>query len=228
MKSRELFYDSIAKEFDSMMNSYDLQRRLEIIYDELLPDDITDKRTIDLGCGTGWFSKKACERNAQLISLDISEKLVQLTRKRTKKPGVISDASNTPFSPCTFDIVVSSEMLEHLYNPASGIIEIDRILAPGGIVIITTPNRRWQWLVILSTKLGLRPFEGYENFLGFEELKQLLLNNGFVIEEHKGFHLLPFQISFIHPFLRLMDRLFDSTYLGEWMINQAVRARKQS
>jgi 2-polyprenyl-3-methyl-5-hydroxy-6-metoxy-1,4-benzoquinol methylase len=223
---RESFYESIASEFDSFINLYDLQRRIEIVFDELHPEDLTDVRVLDLGSGTGWFSLQAHQRGADVVSLDISRSLVHITRQRTQDVVLVADAGMTPFASDSFKLIVSSEMLEHLRHPSRGVAEIGRILAPGGIANITTPNRRWLWLVKLATSLGIRPFRGYENFLGFDELHGLMKQAGLDIELHLGFHPWPFQFAFLRPISRRVDRKYGRGLWRKWMVNQAVRARK--
>ena len=223
---REYFYESIASEFDSFINSYDLQRRIEIVFDELLPEDLTDVRVLDLGSGSGWFSVQARQRGADVVSLDISRSLVHITRQRTQDMALVADAGMTPFASDSFQLIVSSEMLEHLTHPSRGVAEIGRILAPGGIANITTPNRRWLWLVKLATSLRIRPYRGYENFLGFDEFHELLKQAGLEIELHLGFHPWPFQFAFLRPISHRVDRHYGRGLWRKWMVNQAVRARK--
>jgi len=226
MSERRLFYETIAREFDGLMDAYDLQRRLEVVFDELLPQDLTGATVLDLGCGTGRFSQRAHERGAQVMSVDISQALARLARGRTQALAVAADASAIPLPSGRFEIIVSSEMLEHLEQPEQGIREIARVLAPGGRVILTTPNRRWLWLVGLATRLKLRPFAGYENFLGFQELRALFEKYGLQVETHRGFHPWPFQLAGLRALSRQIDRQFGGGRWGAWMINQAVRARK--
>lgn len=50
------FYDSIADDFDSIMNMYDTERRIEVIFRDFLGgEDLKNKTLLDAGCGTGLF-----------------------------------------------------------------------------------------------------------------------------------------------------------------------------
>ncbi len=208
------------------MNPFDLQRRLSVIFDDLLPESLENARMLDLGCGTGWFSKGACERRARVVSLDISPALARIARRRAQTLAISADACRAPFAAGSFDLIISSEMLEHLPEPERGIQEIARLLAPGGIAILTTPNRHWLWLVNAATQLRLRPYEGYENFLGFRELRSLFAKHGLNVEIHCGFHPWPFQITFLRPLSQYVDRKYGRGPWGAWMINQAVRVTR--
>ncbi len=226
MSNRHLFYATIAQDFDTLMNRYDLERRLTIVFDELLSPDLTGLRTLDLGCGTGWFSRWAAQRGAQVVSLDISRRLVEITYHRAHTQPVVGDATCLPFASACFDLIISSEMIEHLANPTLGIQEIARLLAPGGTLVLTTPNRRWLWLVNLATHLHLRPYAGYENFVGFDELAHVIRSVGLEVESHFGFHPWPFQLTSLQPLLRYLDKHYGRGAWGKWMINQALRAHK--
>jgi 2-polyprenyl-6-hydroxyphenyl methylase/3-demethylubiquinone-9 3-methyltransferase len=226
MNDPRLFYESIATDFDALMNPYDLARRLSIVFDELLPRELAGWQTLDLGCGTGWFSYEARQRGAHVISLDVSPSLTTLTRTRAQSQPVVGDGMYLPFTSHSFDLVIASEVIEHFSQPSLGLQEIARVLKPGGWLVLTTPNRRWLWLVNLATRLRLRPFEGYENFLGFNELEQLLIANGMQVESHRGFHPWPFQLKWLQRFSRFIDTSQGQGKWGAWMINQVVRARK--
>src|ERR1700752_1968318 len=61
--SSERFYDTIADDFDALMNPYDLERRLDVVFGELLSGRPLSARTVlDVGCGTGAFTLAAVER----------------------------------------------------------------------------------------------------------------------------------------------------------------------
>ncbi len=225
-KDPRFFFESIADRFDDLHNWYDLERRLAVIFDEMLTEQIAGERMLDLGCGSGWFSRRAVERGASLISLDISESLARITSKSTGTDGVTGEGGLLPFSPQSFDIVVSSEVLEHMDEPERGIKEVERVLKPGGVFVMTTPNRRWLWLVNLATRLKLRPYEGYENFLGFTELRLIMADAGLNVEQHFGFHPWPFQITFMQRLSTRVDQRFGRGLWGRYMINQAIFARR--
>lgn len=56
-----------------------------------------------------------------------------------KKPDVLADAANLPFGNNIFDVVICSELLEHLYDPERVLREVMRVLKPNGIFLITVP-----------------------------------------------------------------------------------------
>src|SRR5262249_33588782 len=138
------FYSTIAADFDSLMNPYDVRRRVEVVFDELLTAPLHGKRLLDAGCGSGWFSRAAVERGALVTSLDLGVPLLVETRKKASVKAVVGDALRMPFQDESFDVVVSSEMIEHTPDPGRAIAEMARVLHRGGTLVVTCPNRAWQ------------------------------------------------------------------------------------
>jgi len=61
-----------------------------------------------------------------------------------------------PFPPASFDVVIASEVLEHLVNPDVLLDGVKRVLAPGGVLICTTPNMA-AWFNRILIVLGVQP-----------------------------------------------------------------------
>jgi malonyl-CoA O-methyltransferase len=106
---RLYFYDTIADRFDDLVNAYDLRRRLEIVFGELLgADDLTGVSVLDVGCGSGWFSREAQRRGARVISLDIALQLLHETRRKVVTGRVNADAPVPCRSPTRHSIAAST------------------------------------------------------------------------------------------------------------------------
>ena len=102
-------------------------------------------RVLNIGCGTGIFERLALSRGHDVHSLDPSDKSIQQLRSRLNlgekaKTGYIQ---NIPFPDAAFDVVVVSEVLEHLTPEITrlGLADIRRVLKPGGRIIGTVPSR---------------------------------------------------------------------------------------
>ena len=226
---KEKFYDTIADDFDSIMNMYDTNRRIEVIFDDFLgKEDLKNKTLLDGGCGTGLFTKRAVERGAKVTSLDIAPKLVELTIKKcpTAK-GVEGSLLELPFDDNTFDFVISSDVIEHTPDPLAAVKELIRVLKPGGKICITVPNRTfWFFSVKIAEALKLRDYQGFENWVHYNELKKFLLQNNIEINSFKGIHLFPFLVPALNPILYKIDKKTDKT-LGKFMVNVAAFGTKK-
>jgi 2-polyprenyl-3-methyl-5-hydroxy-6-metoxy-1,4-benzoquinol methylase len=226
MSERARFYDTIAADFDRIMNRYDLERRLEVLFDDLLrSEDLRGQRLLDAGSGTGYFSAWADSRGALVTAVDIGPSLLEETRRKGVNRVVASDVGMLSFADDTFDVVISSECIEHTPSPRASVKELVRVLRPGGIMALTCPNRAWRWSCALANAVGIRPYLGFENWPGWKQLRQWLQEEGMVVERHIGLHLFPFVITATHPLLRRLDRA--GAILGPLYVNQCVRAVKR-
>ena len=221
----ELFYDGIADDFDRIMNRYDLQRRIDTIFDVLLNGiDLAGRSLLDAGCGTGWFSARACQRGAKVTALDIGPRLLDQVRRKCPARTVRGDVLDLKFRDGTFDVVVSSECIEHTRDPRRAVHELIRVCRPGGLIAITCPNHFWYWLCAVANRLHLRPYEGLEDWPRWSELQRWVGETGAHILHVRGIHLFPFQVAALHPVLKFLDRFGRS--VGRFCVNQAVLAIK--
>ncbi len=95
-------------------------------------------RLLDLGCGRAPLRSLYQDRADQIVFADIE------SRDATLAPFVLADAAaDLPFADDAFDVVVLSDVLEHLSSPRDTIADIARILRPGGTLIGNTPYLYW-------------------------------------------------------------------------------------
>jgi len=95
---------------------------------------------LDLGCGVGEYLKYAIGKNRTVIGVDLDKSLLQ--NRLFNFTPLQGDAQNLAFKDEIFDLVLFSEVLEHLPHPEKALNEIKRILKPNGILIISTPSKK--------------------------------------------------------------------------------------
>lgn len=217
-------YDSIAGNFDSIMNRYDLERRLQIVFQLLRDVNLEGSRFLDAGCGTGFFSAQAAQLGASVISLDLGKNLLKETRRKGIATVVAADAARMPIRDGFFDVVVSSECVEHTLSPSATVHELIRVLRPGGWLVVTCPNAVWRWSCTIANALHLRPYQGIENWPRWSELRRWAEEGGLHVHHQVGLHLFPFVLRSTHPLLRRFDRLGDR--FGRVFVNQCLAGRK--
>lgn len=132
------------------------------ILDQLQPKP--GGRIFDLGCGNGYFlldiRRRLCTSVANLtyVGLDASRHNIENFKKKLLSEGaedvhpLLGTAERLPIESGTVDVVVSSEVLEHIADKESALKEVYRILAPGGTFLFTTPSRTAirNWDIVLS------------------------------------------------------------------------------
>jgi ubiquinone/menaquinone biosynthesis C-methylase UbiE len=220
------FYENFASDFDSVVNMYDTQKRVGVVYEELLVEDLTGLTLLDAGCGTGWFSAAAANRGAVVTSMDLGPNLLSEVAKKCESERVIGSILEMPFEDGSFDVVVSSEVIEHVPHPFDAIAELVRVLKPGGILVVTTPNRKWKFALHVANLLNIRPYQGLENWSGFSQLKDELKRLGMEIDVATGIHAFPFIPAFTHRPLDYLHRF--NNRIAPIMLNIAIKATKPS
>ncbi len=98
---------------------------------------------LELGTGSGFFLQAAHESfpNAQLNGIEFDERLLQATQKRISIAKTWQGNVEVFDIPGEkFDVIVSFQVIEHLFKPESMIAQVQKHLKPGGLFIFTTPN----------------------------------------------------------------------------------------
>lgn len=117
------------------------QGRLEFLVRHLRPG----VRALNIGVGNGALERMAAEKGVDIWSLDPSDRAIEALRKelRLDEKAQVGFSQAMPFSDRHFDVVVMSEVLEHLDEKVfeATLAEVRRILRPGGQFIGTVPAR---------------------------------------------------------------------------------------
>jgi len=117
-------------------------------------------RVLDLGCGDGSFTLQIAHRigSSDVTCVDINEMALKGARERGLKTVKHDlNAFPYPFSDQEFEVIVSNQVIEHLFYPIKFLREVYRILKPGGYAVISTENLA-SWDNIIALILGYTPF----------------------------------------------------------------------
>ena len=157
------------------------------IYDEIinLSDKYlsNDKSMLELACGTGQFTFSFCKKCKSYIATDLSENMVDETKKRSEKiltmeereniSFSVEDAISLPYEDNSFDIVLIANAFHIMPEPLKALQEIKRVLKKEGILIAPTfiyegkVNRLRLWFI---ERAGFKTFykwdkKGCEDFI---------------------------------------------------------------
>lgn len=177
-------------------------------------------RLLDVGCGAGVFTFGFASRIRHAIGVDISRRPIEFCNTHKKETGkvncdfvLIQPGESFPFKTVSMDVVLLTEVIEHLSPGASYQVlhEIRRVLRPYGTLYLTTPNDHSLWPLvekILDASGQAPPLEGEQHLQKFTP--RLLVNH----LERMGFRVKQIDTFFvISPFVapissRIANALF--------------------
>jgi SAM-dependent methyltransferase len=96
---------------------------------------------LEAGCGEG-YGADVLRRAGRVVAVDLDPVAVaRMARAHAAVPVVRADACQLPFASGSFDAIVGFQLLEHLYCPAEFLETAGALLTPGGVLLLSTPNR---------------------------------------------------------------------------------------
>jgi SAM-dependent methyltransferase len=118
----------------SVLKQAKLRRILELL------DDPAGKANLDIGADNGVISYLLRQRGGRWSSADLDERAVASIRQLVGNEVYQLDGATTPFSDRSFDQVVIVDYLEHVSDDRAFARELERIVKPGGTVIVNVPH----------------------------------------------------------------------------------------
>jgi len=134
-----------------------ISETLRIISDMLKPDP--KAKLLDVGCGDGSntlrYASKIGTRN--VYGIEIVDEHAKLAQSRGIRIYMCDLNQTWPTGSENFDVVVSNQVIEHLWNTRIFVSEMFRVLVPGGYGVVATENLA-SWPNVLALLLGYQPF----------------------------------------------------------------------
>ena len=140
---------------------------------------------LDVGCGGGILSEPLCRMGGMVTGIDVTEKLINVANLHAQQGGLSIDYRHTSAETLAengeqFDVVICSEVIEHVPNPQSLVSTLSKVLKPNGILFISTINRTYKSyaLAIVGAEYVLRWLpkgtHQWEKFLRPSEIATML------------------------------------------------------
>ena len=138
--------------------------------------NITTGPLLELGCGTGHWTQFFCEHGFLVTATDVSDEMLKIARKKNIENATLQkvDAEELPFPDESFSLIASITMLEFVDDVEAVLNEINRVLAPGGHLILGCLNKESELGKNKDTDEVFR----HARFFSVEEIKQMLLQIG--------------------------------------------------
>lgn len=181
--SVELSVPSHYSETDSKLYRFKRKLTLKPILDIVrkLAKNNQSFSLLEIGSGAGFLMTflEAEYPNAKLTGVEYDERLIPVIKSKVKRAKIVQgNAEEFNFENEKFDLIVSLQVIEHLYEPEQMIERVKKHLKPGGTFVYTTPNPEG-----LGAKLMKDKWHGYRedhvSMKGVDEWKALTEKHGF-------------------------------------------------
>lgn len=194
----KVYKDTIRTIIHTQYNDPLLNHLTEKIVDHLAL--VNGKSLLDIGCGVGRVDILAAVKGFTTVGVDIEKKVIALAKENAKRFGLDAQCKfiagnilqQKSLSKQLFDVVICSEVIEHVSNPQEIIDFAYKVLKKNGLIILTAPNDPKLWSV-------LDEYAGHVKRFRVQEIKQLLSHFTILRFYTVGF-----------PFMRIIIRCYDT------------------
>ena len=169
------------------------------------PHALTGLRILDLGCGGGLLAEPLARMGAQVTGLDLTPQSIAVAQAHADAQGlgiryVVGDmfqAAQALGEGAPFDVVIGLEVIEHTADPDGFIAQARRLLAPGGVLLVSTLNRTFPsfalGIVVAERLLGWIPkgTHQWDLFVTPQEMTCLFRRHGLVPGTFQGISFSP-------------------------------------
>ena len=174
------YYDDLAPRLRAVEGrNWHLQSRMSLVL-ETMDAHARPGRALDVGCGGGFLLERLAERGYAGVGIDLSPTSVEIANRRLEAIGAdslraeVGSAYDPPEGP--FDLIALTDVLEHLEDPRACLRALRERLAPEGLVVVSTPNRRSlpgarRWLAergVPGIELSLAPVDRWQTWRDLE------------------------------------------------------------
>ncbi|QIK96674.1 bifunctional 2-polyprenyl-6-hydroxyphenol methylase/3-demethylubiquinol 3-O-methyltransferase UbiG [Sphingomonas sp. HDW15A] len=159
---------------------------------------LTGKNALDVGCGAGLLAEPLSRLGAKVTAIDAAPELIAVASDHAAGAGLSIDyrAMGVEDLTGTYDLVTAMEVVEHVADPKAFLASLAARLAPGGLLILSTPNRTaWSRLLTITLAEGFgqipKGTHHYEDFITPAEMTAMLAEVGLAVDDVEGIALSP-------------------------------------
>lgn len=154
---------------------------------------LAGKTALDVGCGAGLLAEPLARLGASVTAIDAAPELIAAAERHSHGQGlaIAYKVSTVEALEGQFDLVTSLEVVEHVAEPAAFIRALAQRLAPGGLLILSTPNRTALSRLLMvgaAETFGAVPkgTHDFDKFVSTEQMKALLAAAGLKCTDIEG------------------------------------------
>jgi 2-polyprenyl-3-methyl-5-hydroxy-6-metoxy-1,4-benzoquinol methylase len=193
------YHDSLASEWESRYRKRSFRMRRSILMKALQDRDLTGTLWLDAGCGTGTLARCLATRGCSVVGVDASSEMIAAARSAPAESRSdrisfvrVPTIARLALDDHSLDGILCSSVLEYVPDPSACLNEFARVLKPGGLLLVSVPNRdsAVRRMQRVCHKLGARLGQSWCKFLDYSlhhysilEFERVLLQAGFSAEK---------------------------------------------
>jgi ubiquinone/menaquinone biosynthesis C-methylase UbiE len=194
------YHDSLAADWERRYQKPAYQAREAVLQKCLQDRDLSGQVWLDAGCGTGTLSRCLAARGCRVLGVDASPEMIAAAKHFTESDRKFSQlrferietVDRLAMGDRCFDGLLCSSVLEYVADPKACLAEFARVLKPGGVLLVSMPNRHSlvRQLQVRCHQLGSILGARWMKFLDYSrqqfsrcEFQELLAQAGFALEK---------------------------------------------
>jgi len=199
--------------------------RYQVILDMVDRLNNSSGEHIDLGCGSGYLMAKIAQRGYTASGVDLSPRFLDIARKKLTHYKLnyrhlkeVDLQQPLPFGDNQFNLITSSDVIEHLEKPLEMLNEAHRLLRNKGYFIASTNNSLSIWWLIkffVEKILRRKPYHPVDEWFTPRRLVSLCRRSGFKVLELRGTYFFPY-----YRFKGVLDKIGlykNRTRINDWL-----------
>jgi 2-polyprenyl-3-methyl-5-hydroxy-6-metoxy-1,4-benzoquinol methylase len=143
------FHADLAPGWEQRYAKKSFRARIAALEECLCGENLAGSNWLDAGCGTGTLSRWLAERGCDVLGVDAAPTMVAKADELSSDWGAsrrpsfahIETIQRIPVESARFDGILCSSVLEYVDDPAGCLAEFARVLKPGGLLLVSVPNR---------------------------------------------------------------------------------------
>ena len=190
------YHASLATQWEQRYRKPSFRAREAVLLQSLQGWNLAGSLWLDAGCGTGALSRWLAERGCGVLGVDASQEMVGAATQSAQSQDYserldflrITSVAHLALDDGAVDGVLCSSVLEYVPDPSACLAEFARVLKPGGLLVVSVPNRNSlvRRLQLACHYFGGRLGQGWCKFLDYSrhqysprEFARLLAQSGF-------------------------------------------------
>jgi 2-polyprenyl-6-hydroxyphenyl methylase/3-demethylubiquinone-9 3-methyltransferase len=155
---------------------------------------LSGRRALDVGCGAGLLAEPLARLGGEVTGIDAAAQNIAAAQAHATASGLAIDyraGEMGQIAPTGFDLVCAMEVIEHVAHKGAFVSALANALAPGGLLVLSTPNRTGRSRLLLveaAERLGKVPrgTHHWDDFATPDELRELLAAAGLTMSAPRG------------------------------------------